>query len=146
MDQAEITTRIYDKLVEILETLKGDGQPFVEVYGYNEPDNNVFPIACVDLIDGGIQENASSHTKTLKNNFLISCLFRQAVSTEASRQRMLVLGQVYQKFTEDGIADYLGGTTERLDISHRLRIAESGNQPIYILEFLLDTYNVMTVY
>lgn len=136
---------VYEEVVSIMETLTGDGQPFVAVYGYKNPAMDVFPIAIVDLSGGATQDHFSSNVKNLNGEIVIACLFRQKQTEASNIQRMEALEAVINKFTEEGIANYLNDTTEKMDLSYELFVTDSAEQPIFGFYVTLSFMNPMNV-
>lgn len=135
----------YAKIVEVMETLTGSGQPLVAVYAYPNASADLFPFAIVD-IEQGSQEDESSNLKILKQNFIVRCLFRQKSTEAATIQRIETLGLLIEKFTESGIADYLDNTVLGMDLTKIDPFVVSGSdQPIFGFDVIIQCRMKMEV-
>lgn len=124
---------IHAKLVEIMETLTGSGQPLNAVYGYAIPTQRLFPFAVIDM-DKGSQTDEASKTKLVTQDFIIRVLFQQTGEEDATNTRIEVLDTVLEKFTEEGIADYLDDTVIGMDLTSWQAFAvDAGEQ--YVIGF-----------
>lgn len=138
-------TDIHAQLVLVMNELAGDGQPFSEIFPYPVAMPKVFPFAMID-IDGGIaQTDEASNAKILRTNFIVRCLFRQENSEAATAQRMEVLDQVLEKFTEQGIADYLNNTVLGMDIKSIETFAIDEEQPVFGFDVIIECRTLMEV-
>jgi hypothetical protein len=136
---------IYDEVVSIMNTMKGANQPFVDVYGYNQPKQDTFPFANVILSEGNVQEDQSSNLKTLNSTISIICGFQQENTMQASIQRITVLDLVLEKFTDDGIANYLNNKVYQMDLNYELFETTDSEQPIFGFIINLDCKNTMSI-
>ena len=134
----------YNEIMAIMDTLKGAGQPFSEVFSWPDPMPKTFPIAIVNMEEGD-QRDESSNIKILTNDFLIRCCFRQKDTSAAYLQRSQVADQVYNAFTVSGVADYLNGTATKMDIKHKFFITDTADQPIFGVDFFIKTELIMQV-
>jgi hypothetical protein len=139
-------TEIYEKIIEIMETMKGAGQPFSEIYPYAIGKSPVFPFAVIDIAPGGGQTDESTNAKVLKFNFIVYCIFRQQ-NTSASKARCIeVMDLVLTKFNSQGIADYLENTVTGMDITSIEPFeSEKSDQPLSGFYFILETRSVIDI-
>jgi hypothetical protein len=137
---------LHTEIVSIMEELKGDGQPFADIFPYPVASPKLFPFAIIDIDTGNSQADEASNLKVLNVNFIIRCLFRQQNSENATVQRLEVLDQVLAKFTEDGKADYLNGKAIKMDIKSILPFAiDTADQPVFGFDLVLACQTLMEV-
>jgi hypothetical protein len=137
-------TEQYLKILEVMNNLKGDGQPFSDVFSWPDPMPKTFPIAIVN-IDRGAQRDESTNIKVLTNNFTVRCVFRQQNASAAYLQRAQVTDLVLQEFTKKPYADYLDDTATKMDISHEFFVTMEADQPIFGVDIFIVTECLMEV-
>lgn len=133
----------YQAILNVLNGLKGAGQPLVEVFGWPKAIPEVFPVAMIDS-QSGEQIDEATNLKILVNNFIVRLIFRQQDLEAAYIQRLEVTDRVLQEFTKLGVADYLNNTATKMDISHEFFVVNS-EQPIFGVDIFIKTELVMEV-
>lgn len=136
---------IFEKVVEVMETLKGTGQPLAEVYGYPEPSPQLFPCAIMDISGGLTQEDTSSMSKWLTVNVVVRVMIRQRNAQEATLLRLDIMDKVIEAFTTEDVVDDLGGVCDLLDIPsiEPLFVAGSSDQPLFGFDIIISAKKVM---
>lgn len=140
-----IIETVYNEIIAIMETLKGEGQPLAEVYNYPVATSPVYPFAIIDIEPGGTQIDEASNLKMLNFNFVVRCLFSQKNSEAAALQRLQVLDIVLAKFTEAGIADYLNNKVMRMDINFEPFATSQADKPVFGFDILIKCAQPMPI-
>lgn len=136
---------IFQKVVDIMEGLQGDGQPFAVVYGYPEAKPSLFPCALMDVDAGMRQEDLASHVKWLTVNVIVRILIRQKNAEAATLQRLELMDSVISRFTESDVFDDLDGTADIMDITAMEPIFFTGDQPLFGFDMVISAKKIMSV-
>lgn len=136
---------IFEKVVEIMETLKGTGEPLSEVYGYPESHPTLFPCAIMDVDAGMTTEDYSSMTKNVTVNVIVRILIRQRNAQEATLHRLDIIDSLLTRFTTTENIDDLDGVADIVDITsiEPMFVAGAADQPFFGFDVVITAKKLL---
>jgi len=139
-----MTKDIYLKIVEIVESLKGTGEPLAEVYGYPESHPTLFPCVIMDS-EGGSSNDISSNSKFITVNVVIRVLLRQRNASEATLQRLDIIDAFFARFYNSDNIDDLDGVADIVDIPTftTMFIIGTADQPLFGFDIIITAKKVL---
>lgn len=136
---------IKNKIMEILESLKGDGKPLAEVYGYFEPQPKKFPCALVRSTEGQDKKRIDSAHNEVCYSFEIRVLFRTENTLEEEELRMNVFEAIDEAFSKKPNVDTLGGLVHRFDLQGKYFDSQN-EQPCTGIYFKAEAFKLKSIF
>jgi len=136
---------IKDKLVTILETLKGTNQPLKEVFGYIEPTPQLYPCAMVRISGTSTETRLDTNSNEVNAEFTIRVLLRVDNSEDAEDQRLDLIDSILDALRSATNVDTLGGTVEKFDVSSILPIEVNEDQPAFGFDLIVNASKIKTI-
>lgn len=127
------------KIVELLQTLEGDGLDLKEVFNYIENQPKNFPSASVDIMETE-ETRLTSIENEVHAKFLIRVMIRDSNDATASANRISLINAITDLFRTSDNVDTLAGVVERMEVE-KVTAFNANEDMIYIgFDLHLSTY------
>lgn len=128
---------VKDKIVAILTTKKGTGQPLQEVFGYMNPSPQNYPVALVRVAGVSTEQRLDTASDVLIMQFVVRVLIREKNSQAAEDLRLDLMTTFTDLFRTSSNIDTLQGIVEKFDMSEIVPIDISEDQPAFGFDLIL---------
>lgn len=128
---------IKDAIITVLESLKGEGKPFAEVYDELKEMPDTYPCAMVD-ISGASDERFDTANNEVTVGFLIRVLVLSDNTATSRNQRIEIAQQVMDEFRKAANVDTLGGLVHRMNVRQTRFYDTQGSDPVLVFDMELS--------
>lgn len=128
---------VKDKIVTILNTKKGVGQPLQEVYGYMNPSPQNYPVAMVRVTGASSEVRLDTSSNVLAMQFVVRVLLREKNSQTAEDLRLDLMTALTDVFRTSANVDTMQGIVEKFDLSEIVPIDVNEDQPAFGFDLIL---------
>lgn len=128
---------VKDKIVTILTTKTGVGQPLQEVYGYMNPSPQNYPVAMVRIAGASSEQRLDTASNVLTMQFVVRVLIREKNSQTTEDLRLDLMTALTDVFRTASNVDTLQGIVEKFDVSEILPIDVNEDQPAFGFDLIL---------
>ncbi len=136
---------VKDKLVNILTTLTGSGQPIQQVFGYMEPSPEAYPCAMVSITGNSNETRLDSDSNLQLVEFVIRVFIPQENNQDREDQRLMLTDAIFDAFRTSANIDTLGGLVDKFDLYVGNPVATNEDQPVFGFDLLVQASKLRTI-